>query len=88
LEYLPPEWLDELADRVARVGHKTTRDRGLSARLRAHIENDPDTGLAKYIRREAIDPKHLVVHVGAVDAPSKRRPPLIGNRFTGECTRH
>jgi hypothetical protein len=77
LEYLPAELRSELADRVARVGHKTARDRGLSARLRAHLESSPDTGLAKYIFSQAIDPKHLVVHVGAVDAPSKRRPPLM-----------
>lgn len=76
MEYLPPEWRDALADKVARVKHKTARDRGLTARLREHIEKHPDDRLAKYLRDQAIDPKHLVVHVGAIDAPSKRRPPL------------
>jgi hypothetical protein len=78
LEYMPPNWRDELADRVARIKHKTARDRGLSARLREDIENNPESRLAKYVRDQAIDPKHLVVHVGAIDAPSKRRPPLVG----------
>ena len=77
LEYMPPGWRDELADRVARVKHKTAQDRRLSARLREHIETNPDAPLAKYIRDQSIDPKHLVVHVAAIDAPSKRRPPLV-----------
>jgi hypothetical protein len=88
LQYMPPEWLDELADRVARVTHKTARDRRLSAHLREHIEKHPDDRLTKYVRKQLIDPKHLVVHVGAIDAPSKRRPPLVGDHFAGECTRH
>ena len=79
-EYLPPEWRDRLADRVARVTHKTARDRGLSARLREHIERNPTDRLAKYVRDQAIDPKNLVVHVGAIDAPSRRRPPLVDGR--------
>lgn len=78
LEYMPSEWRDELADRVARVKHKTAQDRRLSAHLREHIERNPEDRLAKYVRGQAIDPKHLVVHVGAIDAPSKRRPPLVG----------
>ena len=77
LQYLPPELRDELADRVGRVKHKTARDRGLSARLREHIEKNPEDRLAKYVHAQAIDPKHLIVHVGAIDAPSKRRPPLV-----------
>jgi hypothetical protein len=77
LEYMPPKWRDELADRVARVKHKTAQDRGLSARLREHIKLHPDDRLAKYVRDQGIDPKHVVVHVGAIDAPSKRRPPLV-----------
>ena len=80
LEYMPPEWRDMLADRVARVKHKTARDRGLSARLREYIEKNPEDRLAKYIHAQAINPKHLVVHVGAVDAPSRRRPPLVSNQ--------
>jgi hypothetical protein len=77
LEYMPPEWRDELADRVARVRHKSARDRVLSTRLREYIEKNPDDQLAKYVHAQAIDPKHLVVHVGALDAPSRRRPPLV-----------
>jgi hypothetical protein len=77
LKYMPTEWRDELADRVARVNHKTARDRGLSAKLREYIEKNPEDQLAKYVHTQAIDPKHLVVHVGALDAPSKRRPPLV-----------
>jgi hypothetical protein len=77
LQYMPLEWRDELADRVARVKHKTARDRGLSARLREHIQDHPDDRLAKYIRDQAIDPKHLIVHVAAIDAPSRRRAPLV-----------
>jgi hypothetical protein len=60
LEYMPPQWRAALADRVARVQHKTARDRGLSARLREHIEKNPDDRLAKYVHDQAIDPKHLV----------------------------
>jgi hypothetical protein len=77
MEYLPSELRDQFADRVARIKHKTAKDRGLSARLRDHIKDHPDDGLAKYVRAQAIDPKHIVVHVGAIDAPSKRRPPLV-----------
>jgi hypothetical protein len=77
LEYMPPHWQNELADRVAHVKHKTARDRGLSTRLREHVESNPEDKLSKYIRNQAIDPKHLVVHVGAIDAPSKRRPPMV-----------
>jgi hypothetical protein len=76
LEYMPPEWREALADRVDRVKHKSAKDRALSNRLREHIQDNPDGQLAKYIRGQAINPKHLVVHVGAMDAPSKRRPPL------------
>jgi hypothetical protein len=76
-KYMPSEWLNELADQVARVKHKTVRDRGLSARLREYIEQHSEEPLAKYVRSQAIDLKHLVVHVGAIDAPSKRRPPLV-----------
>jgi hypothetical protein len=83
LEYMPREWREALADRVARVKHKTARDRGLSARLREHIENHPEDRLAKYVHAQAIDPKHLVVHVGALDAPSKRRPPLVNSQHAG-----
>jgi hypothetical protein len=83
LEYMPPEWREALADRVARVTHKTARDRGLSARLREHVESNPEDRLAKYIRAEAIDPKHLVVHVGALDAPSKRLSPLVSSQHAG-----
>jgi hypothetical protein len=89
LEYMPPEWLDELADRVARVGHKTARDRRLSAHLREHIENHPEDQLTKYVRKQLIDPKHLVVHVGAIDAPSRRRPPLVdGQVHAGSSVVH
>jgi hypothetical protein len=89
LQYLPPEWRDELADRVARVKHETAQDRGLSARLRKHIESHPEDRLAKYVRDQAIDPKHLVVHVGAIDAPSKRRPPLMaGQVHAGSAVVH
>jgi hypothetical protein len=77
LEYLPPELIDSVADRVARIKHKTAKDRALSARLRDHIKDNPDDGLTKYIRSQAIDPKNIVVHVGTIDAPSKRRPPLV-----------
>jgi hypothetical protein len=77
LEYLPPELIDSVADRVARIKHKTAKDRALSARLRDHIKDNPDDGLAKYVHAQAIDPKNIVVHVGALDAPSKRRPPLV-----------
>jgi hypothetical protein len=77
LEYMPPEWREELADRVERVRHKTAKDREFGVRLREHIKNHPDDGLTKYIRSQAIDPKNIVVHVGAIDAPSKRRPPLV-----------
>ena len=82
LKYMPPAWRDELADKVARVKHKTARDRGLSALLREHIKH-PDDQLAKYVHAQAIDPKHLVVHVGAIDAPSKRRPPLVSSQHAG-----
>jgi hypothetical protein len=77
LKYMPPGWLDEFADKVARVKHATARDRGLSKLLREHVEKHPDDPLAKYVRKQLIDRKHLVVHVAAVDAPSKRRPPLV-----------
>jgi hypothetical protein len=80
LEYMPPKWRDELADRVARVKHKTAQDRRLSAHLREHIEKNPEDRLAKYVRDQAIDPRHLIVHVAAIDAPSKRRPPLVGGQ--------
>jgi hypothetical protein len=83
LTYMPPEWRDELADRVARVKRKTARDRGLSARLREHIEKNPEGRIAKYVRSEAIDIKHVTVHVGALDAPSKRRPPLVSIQHAG-----
>jgi hypothetical protein len=88
LEYMPPEWRDMLADRVARVKHKTARDRGLSARLREYIEKDPEGRLAEYVRAEAIDPRHLVVHVGAVDAPSRRRPPLVDGQMHARSAVH
>lgn len=91
LEYMPPGWRDELADRVARVKHKTAQDRGLSARLREVIETNPEDLLAKYVRGQAIDPKHLTVHVAAIDAPSLRRrlPPLVGAQVrTGSAAVH
>jgi hypothetical protein len=77
LEILPAEWRDELADRVERVRRKTSRDRGLSKLLREDIKNNPESQLAKYVDRRLIDPQHLVVHVDAIDAPSRRRPPLV-----------
>ena len=77
LTYMPPEWRDELADRVERVKRKTVRDRGLSALLREHIKNNPEDALAKYVSDKLINPKHLIVHVDAIDGPSKRRPPLV-----------
>jgi hypothetical protein len=80
LKYIPPELKDALADRVERVKHKTARDRGLGARLREHIQDHPEDRIARYVRDQAIDPKHIVVHVGAIDAPSKRRPPLVGGQ--------
>jgi hypothetical protein len=89
LEYLPLEWRDQLADRVARVKHRTAPDRGLSARLREHIESHPEDRLAQYVRDQAIDRKRLVVHVGAIDAPSKRRPPLMaGQVHVGSAVVH
>ena len=86
LEYMPPEWRDELADRVARVKSKTARDRGLSARLREHIEKNPEDRLAKYVRDQRIDAKRLAVHVAAIDAPSRRRPPLVGGQVHAGST--
>ena len=77
LTYMPPEWRDELADRVERVKRKTARDRGLSELLREHIKNNPEDPLAKYISNKLINPKHLIVHVDAIDAPSRRRAPLV-----------
>ena len=88
LEYIPPEWREELADRVARVKHKTAQDRGLSAYLREHIKSNPEDKLAKYVRDQAIDPKHLIVHVGAIDAPSKRRPSLASVQVHGGSVVH
>ena len=85
LEYMPPEWRCELADRVARVTHKTARDRGLTALLREHIKH-PDERLTQYIHEQSIDPKHLVVHVGAIDAPSKRRAPLVDGQVHAGST--
>jgi hypothetical protein len=77
LKYMPPEWRDELADRVGRVSHKTARDRKLSSILRGHIEKHSEGELAEYVRGQAIEPRHLTVHVAAIDAPAKRRAPLV-----------
>ena len=88
LEYMPPEWRNELADRVERVNHKTARDRGLSSRLREHIENNSKDPLAQYVRAQGIDLQHLVVRVGAIDAPSKRRPPLVEVPHAGSDAVH
>jgi hypothetical protein len=81
LQYLPPELKDALSDRVGRVKHKIAKDSELGARLREHIRNHQDPKdedrIARYVRDAHIDPKHLVVHVGEIDAPSKRRPPLV-----------
>jgi hypothetical protein len=79
LEYLPGGLREQVADRVARIKHKTAKDRALSARLRDHIKDHPDDQLAKYVRAQAIDLKNIVVHVGAIDAPSNRRPPLVSS---------
>jgi hypothetical protein len=77
LEYLPPEWRVELADRVAAVKHKTAKDRVLSAHLREHIRKNPESQLAEYVHAQLVDPRQLEVRVAAVDAPSRRRPPLV-----------
>lgn len=77
LKYLPAVWRDELADRVARIKGGTTKDRVLSARLREHLGAEPDSRLARYIRDQRIDIKRITVHVAAIDAPSRRRPPLV-----------
>jgi hypothetical protein len=37
LEYMPATWREELADRVARVKHRTAEDRGLGSLARDHI---------------------------------------------------
>jgi hypothetical protein len=77
LEYLPPELKDALADRVERVRHKTVRDRGLSELLREHIAKNPEDQLTKHIRAKQIDLKRIMVHVAEIDAPARRRPPLV-----------
>jgi hypothetical protein len=77
LEHLPSEWRDELADRVERVRHKTIRDRGLSELLREHIAKNPEDQLTKHVRAKLIDPKRIMVHVAEIDAPARRRPPLV-----------
>ncbi len=88
MEYLPPEMREEFADRVARIMHKTAKDRGFSARLREHIKRYPEDLLAKYVRTQAIDVKNIVVHVGATDAPSRRRPPLVNDQVSTGSTVH
>ena len=77
LEILPAAWRDRLSDQIERVRRKTARDRGLSKLLREDIKDNPSGRLAKYVDRQLIDPQHLVVHVGQLDAPSRRRPPLV-----------
>ena len=77
LEYLPPELKDALADRVERVRHKKVRDRGLSDLLREHIKTNPEGSLAKHISGKRIDPRRIMVYVDEIDAPARRRPPLV-----------
>jgi hypothetical protein len=88
LEYLPPELREQLADKIARVKHKTAKDRGFTSRLRDHIKACPDDQIAKYVRNQAIDPKHIEVHVGAIDAPSKRGSPLLSAQAHAASTVH
>jgi hypothetical protein len=90
LEYMPPNWREELGNQIARVeaSHKTARDRELSKRLRQllrHLLRGDEAekarwackALVDYIRDDGIDAELLEARVAAADAPSKRRPPLV-----------
>jgi len=82
-KYLPANWHNELANRVARPEgkHKTVHDRELTARfrdlIRKLIEDNPENPHAQFVIDQAIDIKKIVVRVGAEDDPAKRRPPLV-----------
>jgi hypothetical protein len=88
LQYMPPGIREALADQLARVHHKTVKDRELSNRLREHIKTHPDDPFVKFIRAQAIEPKHIEVRVGAIDAPSNRRPPLLNAQSLAISTVH
>jgi hypothetical protein len=77
LQYLPEEMRGELADRVQRVRHKTSKDRVLTALFREYVEQQPAEPIGKYVHTRAINHRRLVVHVDRDDAPGLRRPPLM-----------
>jgi hypothetical protein len=83
LGYAPLRWRDDLADRVARVdkGRETVFDRHLTTLLRAYLKNHTDRdchdALLGFIHSRGINVERLVVQVDPLDAPNRRRPPLV-----------
>jgi hypothetical protein len=89
-EYLPPDKLRALADRIAHAEgsrRRTAHDRELSKRVRDLIRHlirreadeikTASLALRDYVSDEGIDVAWLEVRVDAADAPAVRRDPLV-----------